>query len=61
MTLLVDGTETASGTLSRTVPWRMSYVEGLNVGRDTGTPVSDDYRVPFPFTGELRTVRLQLR
>ncbi|HRZ47530.1 MAG TPA: hypothetical protein P5555_20330 [Candidatus Paceibacterota bacterium] len=25
----------------------------LDIGEDTGTPVSGDYRVPFKFTGEL--------
>jgi len=24
------------------------------VGEDTGTPVSEDYHVPFKFTGELK-------
>lgn len=60
VTLRVDGREAASTHLERTVPWRMSYIEGLNVARDTGTPVSEDYQVPFAFTGTLHQVRVQL-
>ena len=29
--------------------------------KDTGTPVSEDYQVPFKFTGELETVTIDLR
>lgn len=61
LTLLVDGQEVGRASLARTVPWRMSYVEGLNVGADTGTPVSEDYAVPFRFTGELRRVEVELK
>jgi arylsulfatase A-like enzyme len=60
VTLLVDGEEYATDHLERTVPWRMSYIEGLNIGRDTGTPVSEDYSVPFAFTGELHKVNVTL-
>lgn len=27
--------------------------ESLDVGEDTGTPVSEDYKVPFKFTGKV--------
>jgi arylsulfatase len=60
VTLRVDGAVVATQTLPRTTPWRMSYIEGLNVGRDTGTPVSPDYAVPYAFTGTLHTVRMEL-
>ena len=33
---------------------------GLLVGRNTGTPVSHRYRTPFPFTGRLKTVTVEL-
>ena len=59
--LRVDGDPCAREHLSRTVPWRMSYVEGTNVGLDTGTPVSEDYRVPFAFTGTLHRVDVSLK
>lgn len=60
-TLRLDGEVIGSGRIERTVPWVMSYVEGMNVGLDTGTPVSEDYRVPFRFSGTLHTVKVTLR
>ena len=40
----------------RTIAFRLSLDETLDVGEDTGTPVSEDYRVPFKFTGTLNRV-----
>lgn len=34
--------------------------ETFDVGRDLGSPVSDDYATPFPFTGKLEEVTLTL-
>jgi hypothetical protein len=31
-----------------------------NLGEDTGTPVSENYQVPFKFTGALKKVAIQL-
>lgn len=60
VTLSLDGAPIGSGQLTSTVPWTMSYVEGLNVGLDTGAPVSEDYQVPFALTGTLHRVELHL-
>jgi hypothetical protein len=38
----------------------MSLDETLDVGEDTGTPVSEDYRVPFKFTGTIGRVAVRL-
>jgi arylsulfatase len=59
-TLSVDGTVVGTGTVPRTVPFRMSLDETLDIGLDTGTPVSEDYEVPFDFTGTLETVTIQI-
>ncbi|MBU6257432.1 MAG: arylsulfatase [Burkholderiales bacterium] len=56
--LQVDGHEVGRGRIGGTVPWILSYTEGANVGLDTGTPVSEDYRVPFAFEGRLHSVTL---
>jgi arylsulfatase len=59
-TLTVDGTVVGSGKLPRTIPFRMSLDETLDIGEDTGTPVSEDYQVPFKFTGELEKVTISI-
>jgi hypothetical protein len=59
-TLLVDGTEVAHGRIERTIPFRISADETLDIGEDTGTPVSEEYHVPFRFTGNLKKVAIQL-
>ena len=38
----------------------MSLDETLDIGEDTGTPVSEDYQVPFKFTGELEKVTINI-
>ena len=59
-TLIVDGKEVASGKFARTIPFRISADETLDFGEDTGTPVSEDYQVPFKFTGTLNKVIITL-
>ena len=38
----------------------MSLDETLDCGEDTGTPVSEDYQVPFKFTGTIGKVAIQI-
>jgi hypothetical protein len=59
-TLMVDGKQVAQGKIERTIPFRISADETLDIGEDTGTPVSEDYHVPFKFTGDLKKVAIQL-
>ena len=59
--LSVDGVKVAEGRIEKTVPNRFSLDETLDVGEDTGTPVSEDYKVPFKFTGKIEKVTVQLR
>jgi len=59
-TLIVDGKQVAQGRIERTIPFRISADETLDIGEDTGTPVSEDYQVPFKFTGVLKKVAIQL-
>jgi arylsulfatase len=55
-TLSVDGKQVAQGRIARTIPMRFSFDETFDVGEDTGTPVSEDYDVPFKFTGTIAKV-----
>jgi len=59
-TLSVDGKAVASQKLPRTIAFRMSLDETLDIGEDTGTPISEDYRVPFKFTGTLEKLTISL-
>ncbi len=60
-TLTVDGAKAAEGRIERTLPFRMSLDETLDIGEDTGTPVSEAYHVPFKFTGKLEKVTIDLK
>ncbi|MFN8525317.1 MAG: sulfatase-like hydrolase/transferase [Chloroflexota bacterium] len=58
-TLSVDGRAVATGTFPRT--WRIPMPQGgLHCGRDDGSPVSDGYESPFPFTGSITRVTVDL-
>lgn len=57
--LTADGTEIARGRVSRTIKGRISHSEGFDIGRDTVTPVSDDYQVSSSaFQGVIRNVSM---
>jgi arylsulfatase len=52
--LHVDGAPVAELTLPEDLPFRWQIGgAALLIGRDAGFPVSDDYRVPFRFTGTI--------
>ena len=58
--MLIDGKKAADGKLDRTIPFRISADETLDTGEDTGTPVSEDYHVPFKFTGTIGKIEILL-
>jgi arylsulfatase A-like enzyme len=61
VTLLVDGDAVHDGRLPADLPFRWQIGgAGLLVGRDRGFPVCDDYRPPFPFTGELHQIAFEI-
>jgi arylsulfatase A-like enzyme len=56
-TLLVDGAVVGEGPIDRFTPMRFSITSGgLRCGRDSHAAVSDDYEGPFPFTGTVHHV-----
>ena len=58
--LKVDGKEVARQTMDHTIPVLMQWDENFDIGADTGTPVSNDYQVPFRFTGKLNKLTLNI-
>ncbi|MCS0503531.1 arylsulfatase [Ancylobacter mangrovi] len=61
VTLFVDGQEVGSGQVARTTPYKFSLSENQDIGADTGTAVSPDYRAPFDFQGTLEEVVVELK
>jgi arylsulfatase len=59
--LSVDGQQAATRSMARTIPIILTVFETFDVGIDTGTSVDDsDYQVPFPFTGKLEKLTIDL-
>jgi len=60
-TLLLDGASVGEVEIPHFTPTRFSITgEGLCCGYDIGMPVVDDYRPPFPFSGTLRRVVVEV-
>jgi hypothetical protein len=59
-TLYINGLQEGQKRIAPTVPRRYSYEEGLEVGKDPQTPVTESYKSPFEFTGILTKVVLEV-
>jgi arylsulfatase len=42
------------------MPVQFSLGEGLDVGMDIGSPIDFTYKLPFPFTGKIEKVKIDL-
>jgi arylsulfatase A-like enzyme len=60
-TLYVDRKSVATGRIDQTQCCAFSADEGADVGADEGTPVTEDYQVPFKFTGKIDKVTIDLK
>jgi arylsulfatase A-like enzyme len=61
ITMTANGKKVAEGRLERTVPIKLSIGEGLDIGMDGGSPVDFTYTMPFPFTGTIERVTIELK
>jgi arylsulfatase len=59
--LYVNDKKVAEGRVEKTVPGRFSADETFDIGMDTGSPVSADYKSPNEFTGKLKKVTIDLK
>jgi arylsulfatase A-like enzyme len=57
--LNIDGRQAAEGRVERTAPFKFSP-EDATIGRDSGTPISDDYSVPFTYSGSISELAVEL-
>ena len=60
LTFFADGAALGRGRLPETLRSIFAVNEGMDVGADYGSPVGD-YPMPFPFVGDLASVRVDLR
>jgi arylsulfatase len=60
LTLFIDGTQVAQGRVEKTVPARFSADETFDLGLDSGSPVSSEYRAPFRFAGTIKKVEIEI-
>ena len=60
VTLKIGDRKVGEGRVERTAPVASVLAEGLDVGRDLGTPVLDRYQSPFAFAGKLSKVVVEL-
>ncbi|MEH1768852.1 MAG: arylsulfatase [Nostoc sp.] len=59
--LFINDKQVAEGRIAKTIAFRWALDETFDVGRDTGTPVVETYKVPFAFTGNLQQVTLDIK
>lgn len=60
VTLRMGETVIGEGRFEKQVPFRFTVNETFDVGCDTVTPVSDQYKSPFPFTGTIRRILVDI-
>ena len=58
-TIAIDGKVVGRARIANTVAGRFG-IDTFGVGSDTGSPVTDTYKAPFPFTGRIERVDIEL-
>ena len=61
ITMSANGKKIAEGRLERTIPIQFSLGEGVDIGRDVGSPIDFTYKLPFEFTGKIEKVAVDLK
>jgi hypothetical protein len=61
ITLLANGKRIGEVRVEKTAGYKYSLYEGQDIGQDSGSPVDFTYTPPFPFTGKLNKVTVELK
>ena len=59
--LFINDKRVGEGKIAHLVPITFGLSEGLTVGRDPSTPVTESYQSPFEFTGKIKKVVMELK
>jgi arylsulfatase A-like enzyme len=60
VTLYANNRKIGQGRVEKSIPNRVTLDETMDIGFDTGTPVTESYEMPFAFTGKLDEVAIDL-
>ena len=60
VTLFANDRKLGEGRVEKSIPNRVTLDETFDTGFDTGTPVAEGYKMPFKFTGKLKSVTVKL-
>jgi arylsulfatase len=58
--LFINDKKVGEGRIDKTEPVRFSANETLDTALDSASPVSTEYRAPFPYTGTLKKVEIDV-
>ena len=61
LTLYVNDQKVGEARMERTHPLALGLGATLDIGLDTGAPADEAYKSPFPFTGSINTVTIELQ
>ena len=61
VSLFIDGKPVGKGRIPQTVPVTFSTTEGLDVGADRGSEVSESYQSPFVYGGKVHKIAIDLK
>ncbi|HXF41906.1 MAG TPA: arylsulfatase, partial [Blastocatellia bacterium] len=59
--LFINDRRVGEGKIARLVPITFGLSEGVTVGRDPSTPVTESYQSPFLFSGKINKVVMELK
>lgn len=59
--LFINDKRVGEGKIARLVPITFGLSEGVTVGRDPSTPVTESYQSPFEFSGTIKKVVMELK